>query len=107
YGFDSYQTIKFGHGFSVRFRITLTSSRVEWTTKEMNRELELIGTQADVVSSCLIAEIGNASCPTYDQERLELKLAGNRLQTGIGITMVTCLEGGQRFDNCKFEFVVN
>ena len=64
YGFDSYQTIKFDYGFSLRFRITLTSSRVEWTTKEMNRELELIGTRADVVASCLIAEIGNASCPT-------------------------------------------
>ena len=34
YGFDSYQTIKFDYGFSLRFRITLTSSRVEWTTEE-------------------------------------------------------------------------
>ncbi|KAL0652177.1 hypothetical protein Bca4012_094868 [Brassica carinata] len=64
YGFDSYQTIKFDYGFSLRFRITLTSSRVEWTTKEMERELELIGTRADVVASCQIAEIGNANCPT-------------------------------------------
>ena len=64
YGLNSYQTIKFDYGFSLRFQITLTSSRVEWTTKEMNRELELIGTRDDVVASCLIAEIGNTSCPT-------------------------------------------
>ncbi|KAF3506538.1 hypothetical protein F2Q69_00008695 [Brassica cretica] len=30
----------------------------------MNRKLELIGTRVDVVASCLIAEIGNTSCPT-------------------------------------------
>ena len=56
YGFDSYQTIKFDYGFSLRFQITLTSSRVEWTTKEMNSELELIGMRAvqraDRVASC-------------------------------------------------------
>ena len=73
----------FDYGFSLRFRITLISSRVEWTSNEKkNRELNV---EIDTRTSWGRLELERiTSCPCWYRER-ELKLRSSDHERKQGV----------------------